>query len=54
MAVMKRPSDVPPVVESSGGLPVSASMAATRAALSVPRGVRKGEPPKAGGDGAGS
>ncbi len=42
---MKRPSDVPPVVDSSAVTPVSSRMALTSASVSEPRGVRKGSPP---------
>ena len=39
---MKRPSDVPPVVDSYVSMPVSDLIASHSAADSVPRGVRKG------------
>ena len=42
---MKRPSDVPPVVDNVGRRPVSASIAPVSASLSEPTGVRKGSPP---------
>ncbi len=42
---MKRPSEVPPVVDSSVCTPVSAAIAAAIASDSSPRGVRNGSPP---------
>ncbi len=42
---MKRPSEVPPVVDSSGRTPVTCSIAALIAADSAPRGVRNGAAP---------
>ena len=42
---MKRPSDVPPVVESSVSTPVSLRIACARASLSAPGVVRNGSPP---------
>ncbi len=45
ICAMKRPSLVPPVVDSSGVTPVSAWMAPLSASLSVPGGVRKVWPP---------
>jgi hypothetical protein len=44
MSAMNRPSDVPPVQESSGTIPVTSRTAALIAATSAPRGVRKGLP----------
>ena len=43
-AIRKRPSDVPPLVESSGAEPVSSSIAATTTSNSSPGGVRKASP----------
>ena len=42
---MKRPSDVPPVVDSSVSTPAWVRMACASAALSAPGVVRKGSPP---------
>ena len=42
---MKRPSDVPPVVESSGWMPATCAIASPIACDSVPRGVRNGAAP---------
>ena len=42
---MKRPSEVPPVVDSSGVTPVSSWMARLSASLRLPGGVRKVSPP---------
>ena len=43
--LMKRPSEVPPVVESVQAMPACSRIAAARASLSSPGVVRKGSPP---------
>ena len=45
MRAMKRPSEVPPVVDSTGVRPVSSWMARLSAWLRLPGGVRKVSPP---------
>ena len=45
MSAMKRPSEVPPVVDSSMLPPVTAAAAALNASQSSPRGVKKGLAP---------
>jgi hypothetical protein len=42
MSAMKRPSEVPPVVDSAGDHPGDFLIAAASASTSLPRGVRKG------------
>lgn len=42
---MKRPSEVPPVVDSSASMPVTSRMAVSAASTSVPLPVRKGLAP---------
>ena len=44
MSAMKRPSDVPPVQESSGAIPVTARTASVTTSTSLPRPVRYGGP----------
>ena len=44
MPAINRPSDVPPVVESSGVMPVAASIASLMSAEKWPGGVRKASP----------
>src|SRR5205814_3430167 len=46
---MKRPSEVPPVVDSCVDKPVSSRMALDKASLKDPTGVRKGSPPSVHG-----
>ena len=41
---MKRPSEVPPVVDSSGSQPVTSTTACTTASESWPGGVKNGSP----------
>ena len=45
ISVMKRPSEVPPVVDSSVSMPPTSRMAAPAASTSGPRPVRKGRAP---------
>src|SRR5882757_9097452 len=45
MVEMKRPSDVPPVVDRDGVTPQCRSIAAVNAAESAPAGERNGRPP---------
>ncbi len=44
ISAMKRPSEVPPVVDSSGVTPVTSRIASLRMLQSAPRGVRNGLP----------
>jgi hypothetical protein len=43
-AIRKRPSDVPPLVDSSGAWPVSSLIASTTTSKSRPGGVRNASP----------